>query len=755
MIAAMRQLELLGRAADLEKALFALQRMRLAEVVPTTEDPDAPQEPVVHALQRTLALLATLSDLNPTQRPAADPTSPPTAATNRGAASPLLDVALLDALEPQVATLSEQAEELTTEQTALRHQVNVLERLETLIPELAHLTDDELRLLDLSSIAVVLDDPDGRVVDALRVQLRDQLGDRHLLVVTDPHTDPHTDVPTADRTKDRSRRIKNRTKDRGGIGAGAQSTSPVTATGCLLVVPHADLDAVEALLGSDRIARLAVPEHYAGRSLHSTVVGMRERLTQIPAELDDVHAQLSALLFGHAGALRRLEHQLRALLERDVAGRAARSTDRTFALRVWVPADSIERIAAELGTALDQAVVVVPVEDRDVIGDPPTLLRHRRAWRPFGNLVTFLSWPTPGGIDPTGMMAIALPFLFGVMVGDVVYGLLLVLIGWGLRARTTEGTFQRDAAHVLMIGGAWATLFGILFGEALGSLGNKLGMPALWFYRGGPDALEPLLIFALALGAVHITLGLLLGLWQAIIHRHRHQILERAGTLLFLIGLFAIAGVVASALPDGLLTPAVVAICIGMVIASVSHGALGLLLGPLELLGAVGNILSYLRVAAVGLASVYLANVANELAATAPLLLGILIAAFFHTLNLALAAFSPTVQALRLHYVEFFSKFHDGTGRPFQPLGSNLHPDLDPDLDPDLPVSEFALTPAHPGSARRDSRDTTTPTTSTADPVTTSPDGDEPTAAATATTTQPTAPTTGAANERETSWKQA
>lgn len=718
MIAAMRQLELLGRVADLEKALFALQRMRLAEVVQTTGDPDAPQEPIVHALQRTRALLATLPELSLTERPT-DPTSPPTAAAVQSPASPLVDVALLDALEPQVSALSEQAEELATEQSTLLHQVSVLERLEMLVPELAHLTDDELRLLDLSSIALVLDDPDGRVVDALRAQLRDQLGDRHLLVATDSPTDRRT-----------ARHAGRGTAH----GTGSESASTVRATGCLLVVPHRDLDDVEALLGGDRIARLSVPERYAGRSLHSTALGMRERLSQIPGELDDTYAELSALLTGHVAALRRLEHQLQALLERDVAGRAARSTDRTFALRVWVPADSVDQIAAGLAAALDQAVVVVPVEDRDVIGDPPTLLRHRRAWRPFGNLVTFLSWPTPGGIDPTGMMALALPFLFGVMVGDVVYGLLLMLIGWGLRSRTTDGTFQRDAAHVLIIGGAWATLFGVLFGEALGSLGNQLGMPALWFYRGGPDALEPLLIFALALGAVHITLGLLLGLWQAIAHRQRHQIAERAGTLLFLLGLFALAGVVASALPDGLLTPAVVAICIGIVVASVSHGALGLLLGPLELLGTLGNILSYLRVAAVGLASVYLANVANELAATAPLLLGILIATFFHTLNLALAAFSPTVQALRLHYVEFFSKFYDGTGRPFQPLGT--------DLDPGLLGVEFEATPAPPGSAGRDARDNTFPTTTA-------------TAPAPAPSAQPAALSAGAANERESSWKQA
>jgi V/A-type H+-transporting ATPase subunit I len=130
--------------------------------------------------------------------------------------------------------------------------------------------------------------------------------------------------------------------------------------------------------------------------------------------------------------------------------------------------------------------------------------------------------------------------------------------------------------------------------------------------------------------------------------------------------------VAAGALPDALLTPAVAAAVVGLVLAVVAPGALVALLGPLELLGAVGNVLSYLRLAAVGLASVYLANVANELALGAPLVLGVLIAAFFHALNLALAAFSPMVQALRLHYVEFFGRFHAGGGEPFRPFGADL-----------------------------------------------------------------------------------
>jgi V/A-type H+-transporting ATPase subunit I len=212
-------------------------------------------------------------------------------------------------------------------------------------------------------------------------------------------------------------------------------------------------------------------------------------------------------------------------------------------------------------------------------------------------------------------------------------------------------------------------VFGFLFGEALGDLGGRAGLPALWIYRGGPDAVEPLLIFSLALGAGHVVLGLLLGLWRSARERRRGELLERAGSLLALAGVFGLAGIAVDRLPGGALTPAAAAIVVGLVLLSAPGGVLGLMMGPLAFVGTLGNVLSYLRLAAVGLASAYLALVANQLAALGPIWMGVLIAALFHALNLALAAFSPMIQALRLHYVEFFSKFYEGGGEPFRPFG--------------------------------------------------------------------------------------
>jgi V/A-type H+-transporting ATPase subunit I len=124
-------------------------------------------------------------------------------------------------------------------------------------------------------------------------------------------------------------------------------------------------------------------------------------------------------------------------------------------------------------------------------------------------------------------------------------------------------------------------------------------------------------------------------------------------------------------LPSGFMTPGAAVMIVGIVLLGASLGWLGVLMGPIEFIGLIGNILSYLRIAAIGLASVYLARVANELAGSFGIVIvGIIIALLIHALNLALGAFSPTIHSLRLHYVEFFRKFYEGGGRPFEPFGN-------------------------------------------------------------------------------------
>jgi V/A-type H+-transporting ATPase subunit I len=342
----------------------------------------------------------------------------------------------------------------------------------------------------------------------------------------------------------------------------------------------------------------------------------------------------------------------------------------TFVIVGWVPARDFERVAATLHTEIGEAVVVseLPITP-DMAKRVPVALQNAAPVRPFESLVRLQSLPHYGGIDPSALMALFLPFFFGMMLGDVGYGVLLLALTFGVSRRFKTGMLH-DLLTILMMGSGWAILFGFAFGEFLGTLGEHLGMHPLLFDRASPEHVSSLLLMTLTVGAVHVTLGLILGVWEAFKDRNRHHLLEHGGMLVGLVALFFMVAVLVDFLPRGFMTPAVAALIIGVVLLGASMGWLGILMGPIEFVGVIGNVMSYLRIAAIGLASVYLAKVANDMAGSiGNLIVGIVIAVLLHALNLVLGAFSPTIHSLRLHYVEFFRKFYEGGGRPYEPFG--------------------------------------------------------------------------------------
>ena len=112
-------------------------------------------------------------------------------------------------------------------------------------------------------------------------------------------------------------------------------------------------------------------------------------------------------------------------------------------------------------------------------------------------------------------MAMFLPLFFGIMLGDIAYGLILFALAlWARRRWGRRSAVLADLTHILGIGAAWAVVWGVVYGEAFGDLGHRVvGLEPIWINR--EEAIEPLLVFAIAIGAAHIVLGLVLGLWVA------------------------------------------------------------------------------------------------------------------------------------------------------------------------------------------------------------------------------------------------
>jgi V/A-type H+-transporting ATPase subunit I len=210
---------------------------------------------------------------------------------------------------------------------------------------------------------------------------------------------------------------------------------------------------------------------------------------------------------------------------------------------------------------------------------------------------------------------------------------------------------------------AAALAFGILYGEALGELGAHVGLRPVVLDRRG--AILSFLWLALAVGGGHVATGMVLGVVASLRARQTRHAVGRAARLGLLFAGAASIGAAAGVLPPAALLPALAAVGALLVVAVAAGG----FLAALDLVLALGNVLSYARLMALGLASVMLAEVANLVAGTLrPAALGALLGVLLHAVNFTLGLMSPVIAALRLHYVEFFEKFYDAGGRPYRPF---------------------------------------------------------------------------------------
>ena len=357
----------------------------------------------------------------------------------------------------------------------------------------------------------------------------------------------------------------------------------------------------------------------------------------------------------HLPFLRSTERMLALELLKAQAPLRFGATAHVTLIRGWVPAARSQ----ELLDALKGSGVTHVADLTDPV-DAPTLLSNPRPVRGFEALLAMYSLPRYREIDPTSVMAVTFPVFFGFMLGDIGYGLLVLLLAI-LIARSRP--LLRPFAEVLGISAVSAVLFGVAFGEVFG-LETILGwhLPYLLHRTADPMTLGML---ALAFGVLHVNLGLLFGLiTESREHGIAHGILRKGGW-------FAVEAGIALLLLGWSWPWWALGIGLGATALAWSEG----LLGIVELPTLITHTLSYLRLAAIGLSSVFLAAVTNEIGGSLVMgggigiLTGSLVLIIGHAINLALGLFGPFLHSLRLHYAEFFLKFYEGGGRAYEPFG--------------------------------------------------------------------------------------
>ncbi|MBI2367418.1 MAG: hypothetical protein HYV01_20795 [Deltaproteobacteria bacterium] len=524
---------------------------------------------------------------------------------------------------PKSQALALRGDELQAEQASLTRYQATLRKVAPLAAEIP-------RLAGYETAALLIERRSAAVLDLVRQKLSEIIGDNFELSAR--HVDEQT-------------------------------------TAAIVVFPTEQSARVNALFGRENITPLRLPQELAGASLTDTLATMAQRLAEIPrdiARVEDELRQLAASWGSSVTVLRAALSDRSAQME--IVGMAG-GTRYTFVLVGWMPRRDLGDLKEALQRQAGLEVLVGEIKvGREEMKQVPVALANLPPVRPFEFLVALVALPRYGALDPTPLMALFMPLFFGLILGDIAHGLLLLLCAVVVLRLCRNQTYRR-LAQVMVLCGFWSLLFGFLFGEFLGALGRQLfDLKPLWMERSGAT-IKSLFAFALALGAAHVLLGFALGIWEALRVKARKVLSERLGKFIALIAVFWLVAVVAGTLPRDLTTPGIATLIVGIALLSIPMGWLGGILGPIETLGLISNVLSYLRLAAIGLSSFYLAEVANRLYGVATnVAVGAIVAGLLHALNLAIGIVSATIQSLRLHYVEFFSKFYESGGAPFRPF---------------------------------------------------------------------------------------
>jgi V/A-type H+-transporting ATPase subunit I len=340
----------------------------------------------------------------------------------------------------------------------------------------------------------------------------------------------------------------------------------------------------------------------------------------------------------------------------------------------------------------------VAVGEHDVV---PVEYNNPPFSRPTQLLMDTYSRPKYTELDPTIMVSIVFPIFFGLILGDVGYGALLLVMCLGLR-KFLKGEEGQQLLAVLRNASISSIVFGVLYSEFL-------GFPCPWPYLlpsrhlniGGEGGHGPnipgLMMMAIWIGIVHITLGRTLSIMNHARQDHgSHRIkavLANVGWILMIWGvLFLIWSMFPMPyMPDltgmppvvmGLNAPSLIGIA--ALVVGIICIARDSALEIVEIPTIFSHSLSYSRLVAVGLSSVAIAMVVNYIAigmliepqlenitpiGVIFIVMGVFAFLIGHMMNTVLGIIGGSLHSVRLHYVEFFTKFYKGGGKKYSPFG--------------------------------------------------------------------------------------
>ena len=358
-------------------------------------------------------------------------------------------------------------------------------------------------------------------------------------------------------------------------------------------------------------------------------------------------------------------------------------TKRTFYVEGWIPEPVIEKVTK----VLDDEGCYYEIADPEEEEVPPVLLKTTKFAHPFSAITEMYSLPDYKGFDPTNIFAWFYAFFFGLMLSDAGYGLVLALVCFiVLKKYKLEGTMKKMIT-MFSICGVFTIFWGVMFGGYFGDLievwastvmGKTIDIKPLWF-----DPMEnptKLLIWSLVFGVIHLFTAMGIDMYMKTKRGHVWDaIFDDLIWMIVIVG--AGAWLAGGSFAPGLPKVGMVLFVAGMIVLLLTGGrhnkGIGKVTGGLSnvygITSWISDILSYARLLALGLATGVIASVVNLLGAMAGTgvkgaIALIIVGIFGHAFSMAINVLGAFVHSSRLQFVEFFGKFYEDGGEPFQPF---------------------------------------------------------------------------------------
>ena len=446
-------------------------------------------------------------------------------------------------------------------------------------------------------------------------------------------------------------------------------------------------DEAEDVLRKNAFVPLSEPDNHTASELidagRDEIRKLNESIESAKSEIEKLAAERSELQFA-SDYLTMRKDKYEAL---DALG----FTENTFILNGYIPEKYAEKLKKEIESKFTASIEFSdPGEDEDV----PVLLENGRFSSPVEGITQMYAMPGKQDVDPTPVMAFFYYLFFGMMLSDAGYGLIMVIGTMiALKKFKLETTMRKTLTMFRNCGIStviWGALFGSWFGDivqvtAREFLGKEIGSIALWF-EPMSDPVK-LLLFSYGLGILHLFLGVAVSFKMSWDKGDKlGAIFDTLPVYLIVIGVAPIGAAMFVDVDPSLKKIGLYVMLAGVAILVLTAGrssksVFGKFFGGLYALyntatGYLGDILSYSRLLALGLATGSIASVIN-LIGTMPenkiikLVLFIIVCIIGHTANLAINLLGAYVHTDRLQFVELFSKFYTGGGREFEPLTVN------------------------------------------------------------------------------------